>query len=80
MNLQSLDLRNKTFLDFTNDKKIINEIIGGDDACFFLDNIDDSSRIASYLEFAELTGDSNLAKAIMKEFSVEAGIVFNFNE
>lgn len=66
MDYQHLDLRNKTFLDFTTDNAIIDEIVG--DKYLFLSHITDQSRAVTFLEFAEFTSDKKLAAIINKEF------------
>lgn len=75
MNYSDLQLRSKTFLDFTTDKAVIDEIIG--DKEFFLSHIDDYSRMMTYVEFSELTSDKKLSQAIMQEFGLEYNSIFN---
>ncbi len=74
MNYSNLNLRQKTFLDFTTDERIIAEIIG--DKEFFLSHITDENRAITFLEFADLTPDTKLAKTIRKEFAPELAVLF----
>lgn len=76
MDYNNLDLRNKTFLDFTDDAKIIDKIIGGQNE-FFLNNLSDESRAETFIFFAEMTDDKKLAKAINKEFAEEFESMFD---
>lgn len=76
MDYNNLDLRNKTFLDFTDDAKIIDKIIGGD-SDFFLAHVTDRSRARSFIFFADMTDDKKLAKIINKEFAKEIELMFD---
>ena len=75
MNYNDLNLRHKTFLDFTNDERIIAEIII--DREFFLSHITAHNRAMTFLDFADLTPDEKLAEAIRKEFAPELAALFN---
>lgn len=75
MDYNNLDLRNKTFLDFTDDAKIINKIIGNLE--FFKSHITDDNRAETFIFFAEMTDDKKLAKAINKEFAEEIESMFD---
>lgn len=87
MDYSNLDLRHKTFLDFTSDGEIIEEVIGGntlaDKSRFLLSVAPDINRLWSealartYMEFAELTPDKELKQSIEKEFSKEFESSFN---
>ena len=53
----NLKLRERTFLDFTDDEAIIDEIIG--DKEFFLSHITEENRASTFLDFADLTVESH---------------------
>lgn len=74
MNYSDLQLRSKTFLDFTTDKSIIDEIVG--DKEFFLAHVTEDNRARTFIFFAELTPDKKLAMAITKEFQPEVDALF----
>ena len=74
MDYSDLQLRSKTFLDFTTDKAIIEEIIGDEEA--FLSYLTEKNRARTFLFFAELTPDKRLAAAIEKEFQAELATLF----
>lgn len=74
MNYNELNLRRKTFLDFTTDERIIAEIIG--DKGFFLSHITDENRATTFLDFADFTPDTELAEAIRQEFAHELAALF----
>ena len=75
MDYTNLNLRNKTFIDFTTDEKLISEIVG--DREFFLSHITDFNRAHTFIDFADYTPDVKLAKAIRKEFETECKLFFN---
>lgn len=80
LDYDDLKLRERTFLDFTDDEAIIGEILGGHDPAdkeFFLSHISETSRAVSFIEFSDLCGDEKLAKAIMSEFEEEYRTTFN---
>lgn len=80
LDYDNLKLRERTFLDFTDDPAILDEILGGhsqDDKEIFLSNISDTSRAVSFIEFSDLCDDKNLAKAIEVEFEEEYHATFN---
>lgn len=87
MDYSDLDLRHKTFLDFTSDGEIIEEIIGGntpaDKSRFLLSVAPDINRLWSevlartFMEFADMTPDEKLKQSIKKEFSKEFESSFN---
>ncbi len=62
------NLQGKTFLDFTTDKSIIDQIIGDADKDFFRENVSISGRFFTFLELAELTNDKELEKATEQQF------------
>ncbi len=75
MDYANLQLRSKTFLDFTTDKAVIEEIVG--DKEFFLAHVTDQNRVVTFMDFAEMCKDKQLAKAIMAEFGEEYRAIFN---
>lgn len=79
MDYSALNLREKTFLDFTTDRSIIEEIIGDEaDVAYFLNDPDENSnRMLTFMEFSDMTPDKQLAKAIVAEFGKEWDSVFN---
>lgn len=62
------NLKNKTFLDFTNDEKIVEEILGGRDAQEFLSSITEWGRCTTFAALAEITEDEELDKEIGIQF------------
>lgn len=80
MDYENLNLREKTFLDFTNDEKII-EIILGDNSResvnYFLSNITEYERVHTLIDFADYTPDKQLAEAIRREFKEEIDALFD---
>ncbi len=87
LDYNNLKLRERTFLDFTDDPAIIDEIIEGhrkaDKKEFLLsispDNApaSEDNRIITFMAFAELCNDKKLAKAIKSEFENEYRAIFN---
>jgi len=87
MNYSDLQLRSKTFLDFTNDPKIMDEIIGGHskaDIAYFLrtvspDNapVSEEERAITFIGFTGYCDDKKLTDAIRAEFEDEYNAVFN---
>lgn len=75
MNYSDLQLRSKTFLDFTTDRVIIEEVVG--DKEFFLTHITEENRARTFILFSELTPDKKLAEAICKEFQTELDSLFS---
>ncbi len=65
------NLRQKTIFDICSDKKILDEIILPEDKDFFIENVNYSGRAMTFLELAELTNNSELEKAVMKQFKQE---------
>ena len=64
MNTNYSDLKNKTFLDFTNDESIIDEIIGANEKTSFVENLSDYGRYITFIQFAEITNDKELADEV----------------
>lgn len=62
------NLPDKTFLNFTTDQSIIDQILGDTDNDFFLKNISLSGRFLTFLELAELTNDKELHHEVEKQF------------
>lgn len=88
MDYNHLDLRHKTFLDFTNDKDVIEEILGSSDQSAIdryknvvlnsqINSNAEEARINDFMEFTEFVKDEKLKAAIIKEFSQEWELSFN---
>ena len=88
MDYNPLDLRHKTFLDFTNDKDVIEEILGSSDQSAIdryknvvlnsqINSNAEEARINDFMEFTEFVKDEKLKAAIIKEFSQEWELSFN---
>lgn len=75
LDYNNLKLRERTFLDFTSDEDVIAELVG--DKEFFLSHITDENRASTFLEFADITTDAQLSKAIRKEFDGELKSMFS---
>lgn len=66
------NLKNKTFLDYTDNENVIEDIINGEDKSVFTENISDYGRFITFLEFAEITENKDLEKEVIKQLgSVE---------
>lgn len=74
LDYENLQLRERTFLDFTSDEGVIVELVG--DKEFFLSHVTDENRASTFLEFADITTDAKLSKAIRKEFESELNSMF----
>lgn len=61
------NLAEKTFLDFTTDKDIIDEITLGIDPETFKTNLPEWGRYTTFVEFAELTNNKELKDEINKQ-------------
>ncbi len=88
MDYNNLDLRHKTFLDFTNDKDVIEEILGSSDQSAIdryknvvlnsqTNSNAEEARINDFMEFTEFIKDEKLKAAIIKEFNHEWELSFN---
>ena len=62
------DLKNKTIFDFTDDKKIIKEILLGDSRKKYLSDLTMFGRHHDFLELADLTKDRKLEREAEKQF------------
>ena len=67
-NLDYSDLKNKTIFDFTDDKKIIKEILLGDSRKKYLSDLTMFGRHHDFLELADLTKDRKLEREAEKQF------------
>lgn len=79
MDYGNLQLRSKSFLDFTSDPAILDEILGGHseaDKDYFLRHVD-QDRAMTFMYFADFCEDKKLAQAIEKEFGAECRAVHN---
>lgn len=61
------NLKNKTFLDFTEDKNLIDMISGGIEPEQFIKSISEYGRYATFLEFAEATKNKRLEEEVEKQ-------------
>ena len=87
LDYDNLKLRERTFLDFTSNPAILDKIIEGhseaDKEEFLLtvspDNApaSEENRIITFMAFANLCEDKELAKAIKSEFGEEYSSIFN---
>lgn len=87
MDYGNLQLRSKSFLDFTTDPAILDEIIEGHskaDKEDFLRSLSpdnapasEQNRAISFMAFADLCEDKQLAAAIEAEFGEEYRAIFN---
>lgn len=83
----NLQLRSKTFLDFTDDPAILDAIIEGHskaDREDFLQTVNpdnapasEQNRVITFMAFADLCKDKKLAEAIKTEFEEEYQTIFN---
>lgn len=87
MDYGNLQLRSKSFLDFTTDPAILDEIIEGHskaDKEDFLQSLSpdnapasEQNRAITFMAFADLCEDKQLAAAIEAEFGEEYRAIFN---
>lgn len=75
MDYNNLDLRNQTFLDYTDDEKLIEELISDKD--FFLSHLSEHSRAMSWIDYAEAIKDEKLIALVEKEFKTVFDNFFN---
>jgi len=74
------DLRHKTFLDFAPMDEALDEIICGhseEDKEFFLSNLEENSRMMTFMAFTDFTDDKELVRAIEDCFREEYNSIFN---
>lgn len=79
MDYGNLQLRSKSFLDFTTDPAILDEILGGHseaDKEEFLRHVD-QNRATTFMYFADFCEDKKLAQAIEQEFNEEWQAIHN---
>ena len=62
------NLKNKTFLDFTDDEKVVRDVIGDSDSVEFKKAVSEYGRYLTFLVFAELINDKTLEKEVKKQF------------
>ena len=60
--MDTIDLKNKTIFDFTNDEDLIAKITMGVSKSYYLSEMNDISRLQDIEELSVLIGDSNLQK------------------
>ena len=75
MNYADLQLRGKTFLDFTTDEAVIEEIVG--DKEFFLAHVTEENRAMTFMHFTDYCRDKKLVSAIEAEFGKEYDSIRN---
>lgn len=61
------NLKDKTFMDFTNDEKVISDIIGDTDPARFSKAVSDYGRFITFLVFAELIKNKRLENEVRKQ-------------
>ena len=79
MDYGNLQLRTKSFLDFTTDPAILDEILGGHskvDKEEFMRRIE-QDRAMTFMYFTDFCKDKKLVQAIEKEFGAEWQSVHN---
>lgn len=79
MDYGNLQLRSKSFLDFTTDPAILDEILGGHDKADkeeFLQFVE-QNRALTFMAFTDFCKDEKLVKAIKDEFNNEYQAIFN---
>lgn len=66
LDYDNLNLRERTFLDFTDDTEIISKVLGGYGRASFLSEVEytPALRWNMYLKFADLLSDETLAAKI----------------
>ncbi len=62
------DLKNKTFLDFTDDESIIEEILGFRRREYYIADLSMDMRYSDILELAKLTNNKELEAAAEEQF------------
>lgn len=86
MDYDNLQLRSKTFLDFTDDPAVLDEIIGGhskaDKEAFLSAFVPENGsreleRAMTFMAFTDFCKDEKLVEAITFEFEEEYRSVFN---
>ena len=80
MDLSKTDLRKSTFLDFTSDNSIVEQVLGASDELArksFFDSLDETNRAFTFAVYAETVGDDKLLARINKEFTNELTALFN---
>ena len=77
MDYNSLDLRNKTIFDFTNDPAILGELVSTTDKETFLNGLTPIARAFSLIDYAEYIQDEKMIAAVEAEFHNELESFFN---
>lgn len=75
MDYNNLDLRKQTFLDYTNDSELIDEIVSDKD--WFLAHLSEQSLAFSWIDYAEYIQDEKLIAMVEKEFQTVFDSFFN---
>lgn len=71
------DLRNKTIFDFTDDIKILEELVSTTDKETYLKGLTAEGRAFGLIDYAEYTDNKELLEAVEKEFETELAAFFN---
>jgi hypothetical protein len=61
------NLDKKTFLEFTDDSKVIEQIIGDTSKDEFKKGLSEYGRYITFLEFAEITKNNDLSEEVQKQ-------------
>lgn len=62
------NLKNKTFLDFTNDPEIIKQILDVLSADYFLSSVSEMGRFTTFYKFAKFTNNDELLREVERQF------------
>lgn len=87
MDYGNLQLRSKSFLDFTTDPAILDEILGGHSeadkeeflhiAIGEINPLAEQNRALTFMEFTDFCQDEQLVNAIKAEFGKQVESIFN---
>lgn len=77
--LSDSDLRKATIFDLTDDKDIINEVLGFTpvDSQEFINSLDENGRIVGLYYLAEVTGDNDLMNQVNRIYEKELAHLHN---
>ena len=65
------DLHKKTIFDLTTHGDVLDQIVASELKDHFISNVSDTGRATSFLELAELTGNRELERAVLRQFKKE---------
>lgn len=71
------NLRNKTIFDFTDEPKILDELVSTTDKETYLKGLTPEGRAFGLIDYAEYIQDAEMLKAVEKEFDTELSAFFN---